>query len=138
MANEPFTEDRLSDPELHALLRAWTSPDPPNHLRTAIFGEERPLPWWSLWTQSIRVPVPAVALLVLFIGMALWKWPARIVVRDSPPRLEVRTVRVEVPVLKKEVLTRVVYRDRPAPTPNEGNELRPVTELKPRIIRSLE
>jgi hypothetical protein len=137
---EPFEKDDLSDGELKGLLRSWEVPDPPAGLREAVFGPSRGPRWRAVWGTSIRVPVPMIALAVFVLVIAFWKWPRQVVVRESPPRVEVKTVRVEVPVVKqvvkKEVVTRVVYRDRSSRQADEDRELRPVTELRPRIIRS--
>jgi hypothetical protein len=133
---EPFEKDELSDGELKGLLRLWEVPDPPARLREAVFGESRGARWWQVWRASIRVPVPIIALVALGLAIGFWKWPRRVVVRESLPRVEVKTVRVEVPVVKKEVVTRVVYRNRSSRQAEEDRELRPVTELRPRIIRS--
>jgi hypothetical protein len=45
----------------------------------------------------------------------------------------VRTERVEIPVVKEQVVTRLVYRDRPVPL--DRHELQPVAVLRPVIIR---
>jgi hypothetical protein len=133
---EPFEKDDLSDSELKALLRQWEVPDPPAQIRHAVFGQSRGTRWWAVWGASIRVPVPIIALTALAFAIAFWQWPKGVVVRESPPRVEVKTVRVEVPVVKKEVVTRVVYRDRTSGQQDADHELRPVAELRPRIIRS--
>jgi len=57
------------------------------------------------------------------IGAARWPRPA------AAPRVVIRTERVEVPVVEERVVTRTVYRDRPAA------KWQPVAELRPRIIR---
>ena len=133
---EPFEKDELSDGELKGLLHSWEVPEAPKQIREAVFGKSRGPRWWEVWRASIRVPVPIAALAVLVLVIAFWKWPRRVVVRESPPRVEVKTVRVEVPVVKKEVVTRVVYRDRNPRQAGADRELRPVAELRPRIIRS--
>jgi len=53
--------------------------------------------------------------------------------RPVPPKVVVRTERVEVPVIQERVLTRTVYRERP---PVMVLVWHPVRELRPRIIRS--
>ena len=137
---EPFNREGLSDRELDRLLREWEAPEPPTRLRSAVFGDLRAPLWRPLWRRilgrSIRVPLPAAALAAIALALALWKWPRPVVYRELPPRVEVQTVRVEVPVMKKEVITRIVYRDRSARETAESSELRPVAELKPRIIRN--
>jgi hypothetical protein len=133
---EPFEKDELSEGELNRVLREWDVPDAPARLRQAVFGQSRSNWWWAVWGASIRVPVPIVALAALALAIGFWQWPRKVVVRESPPRSEVRTMRVEVPVVKKEVVTRVVYRDRNPHQADEDRELRPVAELRPRIIGS--
>jgi hypothetical protein len=133
---EPFEKDELSDSELERLLRLWEVPDAPMQLREAVFGQSRGERWWAVWSASIRVPVPMIALVAVVLAIAFWKWPRQMVVRESPPRVEVKTVREEVPVVKKQVVTRVVYRDRNSRQADDDRELRPVAELRPRVIRS--
>ena len=128
---EPLDKDELSDRDLDDLLKVWKSPKPPARLRAAVFPEP-PRPWWrNLWGASIRLPVPLVCGLTLVLALAGWQWSARIA-----PRVVIKTERVEVPVVKEQV----VYRDRivHAPASTQGpdaNRLQPVAELRPRIIR---
>jgi hypothetical protein len=128
---ETLENDELSDRELDTMLGAWKTPDAPARLRTAVFPESR-APWWR---ASVRVPVPVACALAVVPAAAAWLWMAL-----TPPRVVIRTERIEVPVVKqvpivqKEVVTRTVYRDRAAFT--DLHELRPVAELRPRIIRS--
>jgi hypothetical protein len=129
-------KDELTDSELQGLLHLWEAPAAPAHLRPAVFGQSRVTRWWAVWRASIRVPVPLIAFVALALAIALWQWPRQILVRESPPRVEVKTVRVEVPVVKKEVVTRIVYRNRNSRQAGEDGELRRVTELRPRIVRS--
>ena len=122
---EPFEKDELADPELDALLEEWHAPSAPAALRSAVFR-----PWWrGMWTASIRVPLPAACCLAVLLGIALWHWS-----RPVPVRVIIRTERVEVPVVKEQVVTRLVYRDRPVPL--DMHELQPVAVLRPYIIRS--
>jgi hypothetical protein len=119
---EPFEKDELTDRELDSMLGQWKTPSAPGRLKAAVFGERR-APWWRrLWSASIRVPVPVacalMALLAVVIGASL----------RVPPRVIVRTERVEVPVVQE----RIVYRDRAAVAVAAW---RPVRELRPRIIR---
>ena len=121
---DPFEKDELADPELDALLVEWQAPAAPASLRSAVFR-----PWWrGMWTASIRIPVPVACCVAALLGIALWHWS-----RPAPVREVVRTERVEVPVVKEEVVTRLVYRDRPAPP--GMHELQPVAVLRPIIIR---
>ena len=132
---EPFENDELSDRELDALLSAWIAPPAPARLRTAVFPASKP--WWrTLWSASFRVPVPVAFCLAIMLAFVAWRW-----LTPGAPRVVIRTERVEVPVVKREVLTNTIYRDRivhvPAATAGLNvHELQPVAELRPRIIRS--
>jgi hypothetical protein len=128
---EPFEEDQLSQNELDALLRQWKSPAAPERLRAAVIPPRRP--WWTI---SIRVPLPVACCLVLLIAAGVWRMSRPVPPPLAPaPTVLVRTERVEVPVEHDRVITKYVYR-----TPPTGGltfkELRPVSELRPRIIRS--
>jgi hypothetical protein len=126
---EPFEKDELQDRELDSMLRQWRAPRAPARLRQAIFPA--PVrPWWlRLWTTSIRVPLPAACALLMALALGVWLWP-----RPVPAlRTVVKTERVEVPVIQERVITRTVYRDRKVQFPLAWY---PVTELRPRIIRS--
>ncbi len=130
---EPFEKDDLSDRELDAILPAWKSPPAPVRLRAAVFPKSS-TPWWrAIWTISFRIPLPVACVLAILLAFAAWRW-----VTPPPPRIVIHTERVEVPVVKKEIVT--VYRDRivhiPAATAgSNAHELQPVAELRPRIIR---
>ncbi len=141
---EPFEGQDLSDHELDRMLREWRTPRPPARLRAEVFGE-KPAPWWK---RSVRIPLPVAACLVLVIGIAGWRLAST---RPAPAvaesRVVVRTERVEVPMVTTKTVTKVVYRDRPAPLEPKPTpilelhaltfeELQPVAALRPRIIRS--
>jgi hypothetical protein len=125
---DQFENKELPDGELDELLSTWKSPQAPARLRAAIFPAP-PAPWWrALWGRSFRVPLPVACLLAVSMACLAWRW--------STPRVVIRTERVEVPVVKKEIVTQTVYRDRAVPAPSENNsQLQPVAELRPRIIR---
>lgn len=128
MKMEPFDSDELSDAELDQLLKKWEAPPAPARLRAAVFPETARPAWRRFWSASLRIPLPAAA--ALSCALALGAWQAR-----KPPAVReiVRTQRVEVPVWKDRVVVKTVYRDRPAPAPQI---LKPVAELRPRIIRT--
>ena len=128
MKMEPFDRDELSDSELDNLLKKWEAPPAPARLRAAVFPEEPKPKWRRLWSVSFRVPMPVAAALALGLALAAWQWP-----RPGAPLELVRTERVEVPVLQERVVTRTVYRYRAAPP---AQTLKPVAELRPRIIRT--
>jgi hypothetical protein len=127
---EPFEKDELSDLELDRMLPQWSAPDAPARLKSAVFPE-RSGPWWRrLCSTSIRVPVPVLCGVMLVMAVMVAIRSARPV---PPPAVVVKTERVEVPVIQERVVTRTVYRERPATMPLAW---RPVRELRPRIIRS--
>jgi hypothetical protein len=67
-----------------------------------------------LATASVRVPVPVAAALIVLFGLTI-VFAAR--ARPEPINVAspVITRTVEVPVVQERTVTRVVYRDRPAP-----------------------
>lgn len=100
---EPMNDDELRD-----LLRQWEAPEAPVRLEGRIFGERPRQPWhrW-LMTGSVRVPVPAFALVLLALSALAYVLPRG---GQAPARpAEVREV--------------------------SFSEFQPVAELKPRIIR---
>ena len=126
------------DGEFRSLLREWQAPS----MSPSV--EERVLTARSPWRRFllngyVRVPVPVACCLVLLLAAVEgWRWT-----RPTPaiaPRVVVKTERVEVPVVREHVITKVVYKNRPvlAETPEHGltfRQLKPVGELRPRIIR---
>jgi hypothetical protein len=125
---EPFEKDRLSESELNELLPRWQAPTAPKRLRAAVFPEHSG-PWWRrMWTASVRIPLP-----VAFACLLLVVFAAARLMRPAPaPRVEVRTQLVETPVIQERIVERKVY-----VTPEEQT-WRPVRELRPRIIRSVQ
>ena len=103
---EPFEPDELPQQELDELLRQWEAPAPPSRLRAAVFPESA-RPWWRrVWTASVRVPLPVACCLALLFAVVVWRAVRRVPVEQEAHR----------------VLT--------------FEELRPVVELRPRIVRS--
>jgi hypothetical protein len=116
---EPFENEKLTDRELDGMLREWRSAPVPAGLRAAVFpqGTQR---WWR---RSIRIPIPLAACAVIVLAAGAW--------RAAVPK------RIEVPVVVEHVETRVVYQNRaPGGESLTFGNLRPVAELRPRIIRS--
>jgi ABC-type phosphate transport system auxiliary subunit len=70
----------IDDDDLTPLLRRWDAPDTPDRLRARIFALPSPSRWRWLLTGSIRVPVPAVAALLLVM---VWLGVNRFVTRVS-------------------------------------------------------
>ena len=101
---EPRNDDELNDRELDRMLAEWKAPLAPARLRAAVFPDGY-RPWWrTVWSASIRIPVPALALIAVLIAIVIWHWPAAL-----------------SPALRQKV-----------------HELRPVAELRPVLIRSVE
>lgn len=65
----------------------------------------------TMFTTSVRVPVPAALGLMLLFGASLFLLRARTQVNASPaaPVVLVETKNIEVPVIQEKVVTRVVY-----------------------------
>jgi hypothetical protein len=130
---EPFEKDELTESELDRLLAGWTAPEAPARLRASIFLESS-APWWKrLWLSSVRIPVPVVCALLLAIATAVW-----IGAKPRAPQIVVKTERVEVPVVQERVVTKFVtkYVHQQEPSSFDIHGLKPVAELRPRIIRS--
>lgn len=128
MTTDPFEGDELTDAELGRLLRKWEAPPAPARLRAALFPESAQ-PWWRrVWTASLRVPLPVAAAIALALGLGAWQEAKR-----PAPREVVKTERVEVPMFRDRVIVRTVYRDRTVLGPRA---LRPVVELRPRIVET--
>ena len=97
----------LDDRELNEILREWEAPGAPARLRRALFPTREAGPWWrSMWRAEIRIPVPLAVCLALLLAAGVW-WSRPV----PPPRI---TQSADVVTVR---------------------ELRPVKELKPRIIR---
>jgi hypothetical protein len=131
----PSEEDRLSLDELDVVLREWKSPAAPARLRAAVFPQQRP--WWMRpWSVSVRVPLPVACALALAIGAVFWRLSGRAPVPPAPPpQAVVRTERVEVPVVRDQESTKYVYVQSQT-VALTFNELRPVSDLRPKIHRS--
>jgi hypothetical protein len=132
---EPFEKDELTDRELDAMLPAWKSPPAPVRLRAAVFGDVSMSTsgWRKFWNTSFRLPLPVACGLAMLLAFGMWRW-----FMPAPTRIVIQTERVEVPVVKKEIVT--VYQDRivyapAARTVVNPHQLQAVVELQPRIIR---
>jgi hypothetical protein len=95
----------LNDDEMRDLLRQWEVPPAPPHLEARIFGRPRE-PWFRwLLTGSVRVPVPALLLLVAVLSALTYLLP--------------RERQAASPAYMQEV---------------SFSDFQPVAELKPRIV----
>lgn len=131
---EPFENDELSQPELDATLRQWQSPPPSPRLREAIFPPR--LPWWRrVW--AVRIPLPVACAALALIALAAWRIPQTASAPPPPvaPQVVVRTERVEAPVQHQRVATGSTGREESSHELT-FQQLKPVAELRPRIIRS--
>ena len=98
-------DDELTDRELDRLLPEWHAPAAPARLRSAVFPQSR-RPWWkTIWSSSIRVPIPALALFAVVLLLIVWRRPGATVPAGAGP--------------------------------TQSQELRPVAELRPVVIRSV-
>ena len=80
------------DDRLKSLMQEWQAPDPSPPLDTAMrekYMKAVSLPWWRrIWTVRVSIPVPALAALLLVLGLWLQfgtrrvAAPARV---SSPP-----------------------------------------------------
>jgi hypothetical protein len=128
---EPFEKDELSEGELDRLLGEWNAPTAPARLRAALFQKSH-APWWRrLWTLSIPIPLPIACVLVFVIAATVWRGAM-----PRVPQVIVKTERVEVPVVQERVITKYVYKKEKAAISFDIQGLKPVAELRPRIIRS--
>jgi len=68
----PFDDD-----DLKPLLSRWEVPAPPDRLRSRIFTAPPPSRWAWMLTGSVRVPVPAIVVLVIaLVWLAAGRWSA--------------------------------------------------------------
>jgi hypothetical protein len=119
------------DSELRDLLKEWQAPPVPASLEKRLFGAPRR--WW--WA-SVRVPLPVACCLALLIAALFWRSGQAL--RLTPARIVIKTERVEVPVAREHVVTKILYKNRSTRAREHQltfNELRPVSELRPRIVR---
>ena len=124
------------DPQLRNLLREWQVPPLPMSFEERVLGSRKT--WWRfLLSGHVSVPVPIACCLVLLMAAGAWRWAD--LERPLPPRVVVKTERVEVPVVRDRVVTRFVPNNGSAPTKRSHaltfHELKPVAELRPRVIR---
>jgi len=131
----------LNDDELDALIRHAKS-NPPRALpgfaervMRAYREQAKHSPAWNwLWWKPVRIPA-GFGILAALVLVAIGAVTGRTLL--APPVIA-QTRRVEVPVVQE----RVVYRECAHPTepPSGGftfNELQPVREIHPRIVRSI-
>lgn len=110
---EQFDREDLTDRELDAMLPEWKAPDAPARLRAAVFP--RKSRWGQFWSMSIRIPLPVACALLLLACAAAWLWPRSSSPKPAPPQAAVGTMSAQAP--------------------QKSIEWRPVTELRPRVIR---
>ena len=121
--------DPDEDSELQTLLRQWqstrSSPELDRRVLTAYRNQVSSDGGWKrLFMRSIPVPLPIAAALLLvlvFLGSRTLRPPT--VVRLEVPAPVSEVVRVEVPVVREKIVTRVVHRLSPE-TKNASKRLR--------------
>ncbi|HEY6402892.1 MAG TPA: hypothetical protein VI479_15850 [Blastocatellia bacterium] len=140
------------DRELNRLLGSWRAPESSveldqralesyrRHIHSERFWRGR---FWRRWLAgSIRIPVPiaAAAVLLLCATSFLAARKATSISIVSPPTVA-HTEIIKVPVIQKEIVTRVVYKKaKEGPTPIsippriDLAEFRPVSEIKLIVI----
>ena len=120
------------DRELRDLLKEWQAPPFPSALEQRVFGGRN---LW--WRASVRLPAPIACCLALLMTALLWQ--AAQSSKPLPPRVVIRTERVEVPVLRERIVTKIVLKNRPLVPLRQRQltftELRPVPELRLKIVR---
>jgi hypothetical protein len=123
------------DPQLRNLIREWRVPPLSKAFEERVLSN-RKTGWRFLLSGHIRVPVPIACCLVVLMAAGVWHWAN--LERPSPPRVVVKTERVEIPVVRDRVVTKFVNKGG---TPIKRShtltfhELKPVAELQPRVIR---
>jgi hypothetical protein len=140
--------DLPEDSELNRLLGSWRAPESSGELdQRALESYRRHIHsgrFWRRWLAgSVRIPVPiaAAAVLLLCATSFLAARKATSFSIESAPAVGPIKI-VEVPVVQKEIVTRVVYRNKDAPKTQERPapvsippridlaDFRPVSEFK--------
>jgi len=108
--------DPNEDSELQTLLRQWQLPRRSPGLdrrvltayRNQVSSDSR---WKRLFFRSIPIPLPlAAALLLVLVLLGSFALRPPMVVRLEVPGPIPQVVRVEVPVVREKIVTRIVYR----------------------------
>jgi len=120
-----------NDNDLRDLLKEWDAPPFPSSIEKRLFSSRR-----SWWRSSLPLPIPLACCLALLLAFLTWRsvQPAP----QQPAQVLIRTERVEVPIIRERVVTKIVYKRRPIPSPKPQltfNELKPVGELRIKIVR---
>jgi hypothetical protein len=148
--NPKPADEVVEDRELKNLLGEWSPPEITSSLDQRIFTSyrrqvlNRPA-WWRWLTGSISLPAPVAVTAALLLCATSYLAMRKATIYTLEPALTspaVKIVEVPVPVVQKEIVTRVVYKkigaqkDKgdPAPisTPPRIDlaDFRPVSEIK--------
>jgi hypothetical protein len=142
------------DGELNRLLANWQTPETPGELDQRVltsyrrhFNRGR---LWRRWLMgSIRIPVPIAAAALLLLSATSFlaaRNATSFPIVNPPAAVDMKFVEVPVPVVQKEIVTRVVYKETDAQRPKKGPasispppridlaDFRPVSQIKPTII----
>jgi hypothetical protein len=143
--NRQDREDELPDARVKRLIAQWPTPEPSDQIKKNIMAAyqdrmrqrdgQRGLSWWQrVW--MIRMPLPATALIIIIISIALLPLLRSAEIAPvvlSPPVANVAPVQVvEVPVIKEKVITEKIYiksNNSARPAPSSG--LRGIDGLDP-------
>jgi hypothetical protein len=146
--------DLPEDWELNRLLASWQAPETPGELDQRVLASYRRRfnrgRLWRRWLMgSIRIPVPIAAAAVLLLCATSFlaaRKATSFPIEKPPTAVDMKIVEVPVPVVQKEIVTRVVYKKTEAqkakagPTPISTPpridlaDFRPVNEIKPIVI----
>jgi hypothetical protein len=142
------------DGELNRLLASWQTPETPGELDQRVIASYRRHfnrgRLWRRWlTGSIRIPVPIAAAALLLLSATSFlaaRNATSFPIVNPPAAVDTRIVKVPVPVVQKEIVTRVVYKETdaqeakkgPAPIPTPPRidlaNFHPVGEIKLIVI----
>jgi len=148
--NPKPADELVEDRELKNLLGEWRTPEITSSLDQQILTSYRRQflhkPLWRRWlTGSISLPAPVAvtaALLLCATSYLAARKATSYTLEAAPTPLAVKIVEVPVPVIQKEIVTRVVYKNTDAKKAKEGPapisappridlaDFRPVSEIK--------
>src|SRR5215510_13766581 len=125
--NPKPADEVVEDRELKNLLGEWSSPDITSSLDQRILTSYRRQllhrPLWRRWlTGSISLPAPVAvtaALLLCATSYLAARKATSYTLEPAPTPPAVKIVEVPVPVVHKEIVTRVVYKQIGAPKAKE-------------------
>jgi len=150
----PKPDEVAEDRELKNLLGEWSPPDITSSLDQRILTSYRRQflhkPLWRRWlTGSISLPAPVAVTATLLLCATSYlaaRKATSYTLEPAPATSVVKIVEVPVPVVQKEIVTRIVYKNTDARKAKEGPapispparidlaNFQPVSEIKPIVI----